>query len=79
MWEIEYSNEVKFYFIDNSDLVFDLLVRIEELRYTTDGIPTEGCAQLDPGYYWWEVLRHIVVYRIVTKNRLEILKVKPKE
>ena len=32
MWEIDYTEEVKFYFIDNGDLVFDLLVRIEELK-----------------------------------------------
>ena len=34
MWEIEYTEEVKFYFIDNGALVFDLLIKIEELRYT---------------------------------------------
>jgi hypothetical protein len=78
MWEIEYSNEVKFYFLDNGALVFDLLVKIEELRHTPNGIPPEGCTQLEPNFYWWEILRHIVVYeRKGQKLIIEI--VKPKE
>jgi hypothetical protein len=78
MWEIEYSDEVKFYFLDNGDRGFALLVKLEELSYTSTGMPPEGCTQLEPGYYWWEVLRHSVVYRTITENRLEILTVKPK-
>jgi hypothetical protein len=78
MWEIEYSNEVKFYFLDNGDLVFDLLVRIEELRHTPNGIPPGGCTQLEPNFYWWEILRHIVVYEI-KGQKLIIEIVKPKE
>lgn len=78
MWAIEYADEVKYYFLDNGDLVFDLLVRIEELRLTHDAIPPEGCTQLDLGFYWWEVLQHIVIYE-KKENTLIIEVVKPKE
>lgn len=80
MWEIDYSSEAKFYFIDNGDLVFNLLVKISELAHTPDGIPSEGCTQEAPGRYWWEVLQHIVIYRrIANEKKLEILIVKPME
>ena len=78
MWAIEYADEVKYYFLDNGDLVFDLLVRIEALRLTPDGLPPEGCTQLDPDFYWWEVLRHIVLYERKGQTLL-IEVVKPKE
>ena len=78
MWEIEYSDEVKYYFLDNGDLVFNLLIKIEELRYTPDGIPPAGCTQLDLNYYWWEVLRHIVIFER-TGHKLIIEIVKPKD
>jgi len=78
MWAIRYSDEVKFYFLDNGDLVFDLLVKIEELRYIPEGIPPEGATQLEPNFYAWEVLRHIVIYE-QQGNVLVIEVVKPKE
>lgn len=78
MWAIRYSDEVKNYFLDNSDLVFGLLVKIEELRHTKDGIPAEGCTQLELNFYWWEVLRHIVIYERQS-NTLIIEVVKPIE
>ncbi|MCX6049390.1 MAG: hypothetical protein NT075_30185 [Chloroflexi bacterium] len=80
MWEIDYSNEAKFYFIDNGKHVFDLLVKISELAHMPEGIPPEGCTQETPGRYWWEVLRHIVIYRrLPAEKKLEILIVKPME
>jgi hypothetical protein len=57
VWALEYTDEVKYYFIDNGDLVFDVLVRIEELKFTEDGIPPEGCTQIEPNIYLWEILR----------------------
>jgi hypothetical protein len=76
MWAIEYSDEVKLYFIDNGDLVFALLVRIEELRYLSDAIPPEGCTQLEPNVFMWDVLHHTVVYR-KSEQTLVIAIVKP--
>ncbi len=78
MWGIEYSDEVKHYFLDNGNFVFDLLIKIEELRHTADGIPPEGCTQLDLNFYWWEILRHVVIYERKGK-KLIIEIVKPKE
>jgi len=79
MWTIEYSEEVKYYFIDNDPYAFDLLVRIEELKYTDDGIPPEGSLELEPGFFWWRVLHHIVIYERITapSPRLIIAVVKP--
>lgn len=34
MWTIDYAEEVKLYFVDNGDLVFDVLVKIEELKFS---------------------------------------------
>jgi hypothetical protein len=80
MWEIDYTEEVKFYFIDNGDLVFDLLVRIGELKFTAEGMPPEGCAQIEPGVYLWVVLQHSVIYRRTEATRkLRIAVVKPLE
>lgn len=80
MWEIDYTEEVKFYFIDNGKLVFELLVKIEELKFTEDGIPSEGCTQLEPHIYLWEVLGHSIIYRKTpTTRKLIIAVVKPQE
>ena len=49
MWGIEYSEEVKFYFIDNGPYAFALLVKIEELKFYVNGLPPEGCIQIDLG------------------------------
>jgi hypothetical protein len=69
---------VKFYFVDNGDFVFDLLVKIEELKFTVDGIPFGGCTQLEPGIYLWEVLRHFVIFqRSEATRKLRIAAVKP--
>lgn len=66
MWTIEYSEEAKYYFIDKDPYAFDLLVRIEELKYAEDGIPPEGCSEIEPGFLWWQVLHHIVIYERIS-------------
>lgn len=63
MWEIEYSQEVKFYFLDNYPYTFDLLVKIEELRYLVDGLPPDNLTPLEPGFYLWHVLDHLILSR----------------
>ena len=81
LWEVEYANEVRNYFLDNDPYSFDLLVRIEELRYSPDAIPPEGCTPLteEPNNYLWLVLNHVVVYEKVGTNLLKIWAVKPLE
>jgi hypothetical protein len=78
VWKLEYTDEVKHYFVDNGDLVFDVLVKIEELKFTADGAPPEGCTQIEPNIYLWEVLRHWVIYQRTTATRtLRIAAIKP--
>jgi hypothetical protein len=76
MWEIEYKDEVKFYFLDNYPYTFDLLIRIEELRYYPDAIPPEGCTPVDPDLYLWEVEGHLVYYGIHAQ-KIVVVVVKP--
>ncbi|MFN8490998.1 MAG: hypothetical protein U0350_25615 [Caldilineaceae bacterium] len=80
MWEIEYSEEVKFYFLDNYPYTFDILVRIEELRYIPNAVPPEGCVPLEdePDTYQWVVLDHLIVYGKMD-NKLIIWIIKPLE
>lgn len=78
MWELDYTEEVKLYFLDNYPYTFDLLVRIEELKFSPDAKPPEGCMHVPPNFYFWRVLDHLVIYRkLIESNTLEILVVKP--
>lgn len=83
MWEIEYTDEVKFYFLDNYPYTFALLIRIEELKFAPDAIPPEGATPLadEPNTYQWEVLDHMIYYEKVPglKPLLLIWLVKPIE
>ena len=62
MWQIDYSEEVKSYFLDNYPYTFDVLVKIEELKFLPNAIPQDGCTQLEPNFYHWTVLDHLVLY-----------------
>lgn len=80
MWALDYSEEVKVYFLDNYPYTFDLVVKIEELKFTEDGLPDEGYSLAETGYYWWEVLDHFVIYRIRPEIKLiRIFAIKPAE
>lgn len=78
MWEIEYSQEVRFHFLDNHPYTFELLVKIEELRHIPEGVPPENHIELEPGYHLWTVLDHQVLYERDEK-RLTVWAVKPLE
>ena len=79
MWRITLEPEAENYLEDNLSLVDDLLQAIDALAETINGIPREGCTQDEPGFYWWEVARHIVIYQRILgeKPRLRILVIKP--
>jgi hypothetical protein len=80
MWELEYADEVKFYFLDNYPYTFELLVKIEELKFIEDGMPLEGDAGFQADYHWWRILSHTVIYRIFPDRRtIRILVVKPND
>lgn len=78
MWELDYSDEAKCYFLDNYPYTFDLLIKIEELKFTEEGLPTAGYQLAEAGYYWWEVLDHFVIYRVRPEvKRIRVFVVKP--
>ncbi|MEZ4733258.1 MAG: hypothetical protein R3E79_39690 [Caldilineaceae bacterium] len=84
MWTLDYSEEVKSYFVDNEPYCFDLLVRIEELKFHADAVPSEGLTPLDdpdePNLYLWLVLDHIILLRrIINQKQLDIIAVRPLE
>ena len=50
MRQIEYSEEAKFYFLDNYPYTFDLLIRIEELKFIENHSLPNSCVELAPNY-----------------------------
>lgn len=80
MRRVDFSDEAKFYFLDNGDYVFDLLVQIEALKYRPDNMPPEGLTSIGdpdrPNLYLWEVLNH-AVYLNREPDRILIAAVKP--
>ena len=74
MWQLDYTREMRNYFIDNDPYTFNLLIKIEELKFTPEGIPAEGCTQIEDGLLWWETLNHAVIYaRLAVCRRAEQL------
>lgn len=76
LWAIEYADQVRNYFVDNSGLTGNLLGEIERLRYAPDGLPGDNYTRFAPGYIEWEVLGHLVFYRL-SGDLMEVLAVKP--
>ena len=79
MRQIEYSEEAKFYFLDNYPYTFDLLIRIEELKFIENHSLPNSCVELAPNYYWWEILGHAIVFEQLDAQTLYILSIKPLE
>ncbi|MCX6050796.1 MAG: hypothetical protein NT075_37380 [Chloroflexi bacterium] len=78
MWQLDYTPAARNYFLDNDPYSFDLLIKIEELKFTSTGIPAEGCTQIEDGLLWWETLNHAVIYeRLEEENQLVISAIKP--
>lgn len=78
LWEIEYSDEVKFYFIDSGAYTGNLLGEIERLRFSLNGRPETNYAEVEPGHVVWEILGHLVFYW-QREGKLLISVVKPLE
>lgn len=79
MRQIEYSEEARSYFLDNYPYTFNLLVRIEELKFTGDHILPHNCVRLDSTYYWWETLDHAVIFEQIDTDTLYVVSIKPLE
>lgn len=82
IWEIAYSDEARNYLYDSYPYTEAVLIEIERLRLIKDAVPGEGCTQIEPNIYMWDVLQHMVLFEKVTavaKPKLKILIVKPLE
>ena len=81
MWQLTLSEEAAHYLENNLSLVAELIQAIDGLSATEGGIPPEGCTQIEPGIYWWEVARHSMIYTRISggKPRLRISVIKPIE
>jgi hypothetical protein len=76
LWEIEFADEVRNYFLDNDPYTFELLAEIFRLRYYTD--PLEGCIEMpnEPGTFVLPVFDHTVLFTF-TSGVIRVLMVKP--
>ncbi len=77
LWEIEYTREVKNYFIDSGAYTGNLLGEIERLRYRESGLPEANYAEIEPDHIEWFVLDHWVYYWKEENRKLVIAVVKP--
>jgi hypothetical protein len=62
MWEVEFSQEANNYALDSHPYNEDVLIAIERLMFTTDGLPTEGKYETLENWCIWEIAGHTVVY-----------------
>ena len=78
MWTIEFSQEANNYAIDSHPYNEAVLIAIEGLAASKDGLPTEGVYQLLESWCIWEIADHTVVYEKEDTNfYLYIWVVKP--
>jgi len=79
-WQLEYSLEAENYILDSGVYIDPLIVAIEALRLTRDGIPMGGCTHLEFNHYLWEVAGHLVLYtRLSLDHKLYITVIKPQQ
>jgi hypothetical protein len=78
MWRLLYNREASNYALDSYPYNEDVLVEIETLALTAEGLPANNYARLDSEYYVWEIAKHTVIFqRIVDKMEIRILVIKP--
>ncbi len=81
MWQLEYNQEANHYALDSYPYNEEVLMAIEALALTADGLPDAAYSELEPEYYLWEVAHHTVIFRRILDEtpRLRILVIKPDE
>jgi len=80
MWQIGFSREASQYAMDSHPYNEEVLLAIETLAFTPDGLPQEGISELEPDIYLWQVAGHSVIYqRITSIRRLWVAVIKPDE
>lgn len=62
VWEIEFSQEANNYALDSHPYNEDVLVAIEKLADSEDGLPIEGAYQWLEQWCVCEIANHTVVY-----------------
>jgi hypothetical protein len=75
-WLLDFTDEVKFYFIDSGAYTGNLLGEIHLLAYAND--PREGCTEMpdEPGVWMLAMMDH-KVYFTFEKGLIRIIVVKP--
>ena len=79
MWKLEYNQEASNYALDSYPYNEDVLIAIESLALTEEGLPSDLWTELEPEYYLWLVAQHIVLFRriIGAESIIRILVIKP--
>ena len=62
IWDVEFSQEANNYAIDSHPYNENVLIVIEKLAFTQNGLPTEGAYQILENWCIWEIADHTVVY-----------------
>ena len=62
IWDVEFSQEASNYAIDSHPYNEDVLIAIENLAFSQDGLPNEGIYQILEQWCIWEIAEHTVVY-----------------
>jgi hypothetical protein len=83
MWQLEFDRKPGNYAIDSHPYNEAVLIALEDLALNAEGIHAEGCTQIEPGAYLWEVADHQVVYQRIPSPEgaphcLRVLILKPK-
>lgn len=80
MWDVEFSQEASNYAIDSYPYNEPILIAIETLALSHDGLPTEGHYQLLGEWCIGEIAGHTVVYeRTPALSHIYIWLIKPTE
>ncbi len=78
MWLIEYTKEVRNYIFDSYPYTHMVWQAIKSLCQTPSGISAQGCTQLEPNVFLWEVADHEVLYeRNSDEHKLIVFVLKP--
>jgi hypothetical protein len=74
--QVRLEQEASNYFFANGDRVLDLRMAVEGMRFI-NGLPVDGLQYVDAnGIHVWEILDHVIVYRI-DGNLLTVIVVMP--
>ena len=80
MWQINYSRESWSYLADSAPYVLELVRFLFTLSLTDEGLPTDECVEIEPDYYGFEAVGHLIVIHLNREERiLTVATLKPLE